>query len=74
VIIAAAIMLLSLSVYIVYMLSIHATLTLACLTPMPLISLLSVELSRRAFRHQQPAFSRLPASSFLPSIASPISA
>jgi ABC-type multidrug transport system fused ATPase/permease subunit len=43
----AAIMLLSLSVYIVYMLSIHTALTLACLAPMPLIWLLSLELSRR---------------------------
>ena len=37
VIVPAAIMLLSLSVYIVYMLSIHIGLTLACLAPMPLI-------------------------------------
>ena len=47
VIIPAAIMLLSLSVYIVYMLSIHTALTLACLAPMPLIWFFSVELSRR---------------------------
>jgi ABC-type multidrug transport system fused ATPase/permease subunit len=47
VIIPAAIMLLSLSVYVVYMLSIHTALTLACLAPMPLIWLLSLELSRR---------------------------
>ena len=47
VIIPAAIMLLSLSVYIVYMLSIHTALTLACLAPIPLIWLLSLELSRR---------------------------
>ena len=40
-------MLLSLSVYLVYMLSIHTALTLACLAPMPLIWFFSVELSRR---------------------------
>jgi ATP-binding cassette, subfamily B, bacterial len=47
VIIPAAIMLLSLSVYIVYMFSIHAALTLACVAPMPLIWFFSLELSRR---------------------------
>ena len=47
VIVPAAIMLLSLSVYIVYMLSIHIGLTLACLAPMPLIWFFSAQLSRR---------------------------
>lgn len=46
VIIPSAIMILSLAVYLCYMVSIHVPLTLACLAPMPLIWILSTIFSR----------------------------
>jgi len=49
VMIPAAIMVLSLGVYLVYMVSIHAPLTAACLAPMPLIWLLSTRFSRQVY-------------------------
>lgn len=47
VMIPAVIMILSLGVYLVYMLSIHGPLTLACLAPMPFIWFLSSSFSRK---------------------------
>jgi ABC-type multidrug transport system fused ATPase/permease subunit len=49
VMIPSVIMLLSLGVYLVYMLSIHGPLTLACLAPMPLIWFLSASFSRQVY-------------------------
>jgi ATP-binding cassette subfamily B protein len=49
VMIPGVIMVLSLVVYLAYMLSIHVPLTLACLVPMPLIWVLSVVFSRRVY-------------------------
>lgn len=49
VMIPAVIMVLSLGVYLVYMLSIHGPLTLACLAPMPLIWILSSRFSREVY-------------------------
>ncbi len=47
--IPAVIMILSLAVYLVYMLSIHGPLTLACLAPMPLIWFLSSSFSAKVY-------------------------
>lgn len=49
VMIPSVIMVLSLAVYLIYMLSIHVPLTLACLAPMPLIWLLSQRFSRQVY-------------------------
>lgn len=49
VMIPSVIMVLSLGVYLIYMLSIHIPLTLACLAPMPLIWILSSRFSREVY-------------------------
>jgi ABC-type multidrug transport system fused ATPase/permease subunit len=49
VMIPSLIMILSLGVYLAYMLSIHVPLTLACLAPMPLLWFLSAAFSRRVY-------------------------